>query len=317
MKIAFLGTSDFSLTVLKALVESKHQVVCVVTNVDKISGRGQKVVSPVVKTFATQNNIPVLQYNKVSIEGYDDIKAFNPDVLITASFGQILKQNILDLAPMGVINVHSSLLPKYRGSAPINWAIIEGENLTGVTIMKTNIGLDTGDMMLKKTLDILPDETAGELSIRLANLGAEALLEALDKVENGTIKYEPQKEEESSYYPMLKKEMGKLDFNKPVKQIVNLVRGLNPWPMCFVVEQNNPQNVIKVIKASAFENSNLTQNLQEFSTGQVVLSSPKTGLVVKCKDGFILLDIIQAPNSKAMPSKSYLNGKTIQIGTQF
>lgn len=317
MKIAFLGTSDFSLTVLESLVKSKHQVVCVITNVDKVSGRGQKVVSPVVKTFALENNIPVLQYNKVSAEGYDDIKTFNPDVLITASFGQILKQNILDLAPMGVINVHSSLLPKYRGSAPINWAIIEGETTTGITIMKTNIGLDTGDMMLKKTLDILPDETAGELSVRLAELGAEALLEALDEIENGTIKLEPQKEEESSYYPMLKKEMGKIDFNNSATQIVNLVRGLNPWPMCFVEDKNNPQNVIKVIKASIFENSNLTSTLQEVSVGQVALSSPKTGLVVKCKDGFISLDIIQAPNSKAMPSKSYLNGKTIPVGTQF
>ena len=317
MKIAFLGSSDFSLTVLKALVQSKHQVVCVITNVDKVSGRGQKVVSPVAKTFAIQNNIPVLQYNKVSVEGYDDIKTFKPDILITASFGQILKQNILDLAPLGVINVHSSLLPKYRGSAPINWAIIEGEKETGITIMKTNIGLDTGDMILKKTLEILPDETAGELSVRLSNLGAEALLEVLEDIENGNAKYEPQKEEEASYYPMLKKEMGKLDFNKSALQIVNLVRGLNPWPMCFVEEQINPQNVIKVIKASIFKNESLTQNLQEFSVGQVVLSSPKTGLVIKCSDGFVSLDVIQAPNSKAMPSKSYLNGKTIPIPTRY
>ena len=231
MKIAFLGSSDFSLTVLKALVNSKHQVVCVVTNVDKVSGRGHKVVSPIVKTFAIENNIPVLQFNKVSLEGYQDIKAFNPDVLVTASFGQILKQNILDLAPYGVINVHSSLLPKYRGSAPINWAIIKGETTTGVTIMKTNIGLDTGDIIIKKSLDIGAQETAGELSSRLAELGAVALIEALESIENNTCTYTAQNEKEASYYPMLNKEMGKIDFNNSAQQIINLVRGLNPWPM--------------------------------------------------------------------------------------
>lgn len=315
MKIAFLGSSDFSLTVLKTLINSKHKVVCVVTNVDKVSGRGHKVVSPIVKTFATNNNIPVLQYNKVSLEGYEDIKAFNPDVLVTASFGQILKQNILDLAPYGVINVHSSLLPKYRGSAPINWAIIKGETTTGVTIMKTNIGLDTGDMILKKSLEIGSQETAGELSSRLAELGAEALIEALESIENNTCLYIPQKEEEASYYPMLNKEMAEIDFNNTSQQIVNLVRGLNPWPMCYVTQKQNPQNIIKVLKAQIYDKP--VEESQNYSNGQVVLANPKSGLIVKCKDGLILLEIIQAPNSKAMPSKSYLNGKTIAVGTQF
>lgn len=315
MKIAFLGSSDFSLTVLKALVNSKHQVVCVVTNVDKVSGRGHKVVSPIVKIFAINNNIPVLQYSKVSLEGYDDIKAFNPDVLVTASFGQILKQNILDLAPYGVINVHSSLLPKYRGSAPINWAIIKGETTTGVTIMKTNIGLDTGDMIIKKSLDIGAQETAGELSGRLAELGAEALLEALESIENNTCSYTAQNEKGASYYPMLNKEMGKIDFNNSAQQIINLVRGLNPWPMCYVVDSANPQNTIKVLKVQIYDKP--IEGAQKYSCGQVVLANPKSGLIVKCKDGFIMLEVIQAPNSKAMPSKSYLNGKTIAVGTQF
>ena len=314
MKIAFLGSSEFSLTVLKALYNSSHQVVCVVTNVDKVSGRGQKVVSPIVKTFAIQNNIPVLQFNKVSLEGFDQIKSFNPDVLITASFGQILKQNILDLAPHGVINVHSSLLPKYRGSAPINWAIIKGETVTGVTIMKTNIGLDTGDMMLKKSLDIMPGETAGELSERLAILGADALLETLKDLESGDCTFTPQKEEESSYYPMLNKQMAKIDFNNNCQDIINLVRGLNPWPICYMIDKNNEQNIIKVLKATEYKTQ---QEFNDFLNGQVVLSNPKTGLVVKCNNGYLSLDVIQAPNSKAMPSKSYLNGKTIDIGTQF
>ena len=150
MKIAFLGTPEFSKIVLEALYNSKHEIVCIVTNLDKESGRGRKVVYSPVKTFGLEKNIPVLQYKKVSLEGYEQIKAYNPDVLITASFGQLLKQNILDLAKYGVINVHTSLLPKFRGSCPINWAIMKGEKTTGVTIMKTNIGLDTGDIILSK-----------------------------------------------------------------------------------------------------------------------------------------------------------------------
>ncbi|MBQ3047699.1 MAG: methionyl-tRNA formyltransferase [Clostridia bacterium] len=314
MKIAFLGSSEFSLTVLKALYNSNHKIVCVVTNVDKVSGRGHKVVSPIVKTFALENNIPVLQYNKVSLEGYDQIKSYKPDVLITASFGQILKQNILDLAPFGVINVHSSLLPKYRGSAPINWAIIKGETVTGVTIMKTNIGLDTGDIILKRALDILPTETAGELSERLSILGAQVLLEALEDLQNGKCTFTPQNEQESSYYPMLNKQMAKIDFNNNCQDIVNLVRGLNPWPICYIVDKNNEQNIIKVLKVS---NYYVGQDFSAYQNGQVVLSSSKTGLIVKCSDGYLSLDVIQAPNSKAMPAKNYLNGKTIEVGTQF
>ena len=222
MKIAFLGTPEFSQIVLKKLFNSKHQVVCVVTNLDKESGRGHKIKFSPVKQFALDNNIPVLQYKSISKEGYDDIKAFNPDVLITASFGQILRQNILDLAPKGVINVHTSLLPQYRGSCPINWVIIKGEKTTGVSIMQTDIGLDTGDVMLTQTLDILPDETAGELTLRLADLGGDLLLKALEQIENNTQTYTKQDESKSSYYPMLNKEMGKIDFNKTAQEIQNL-----------------------------------------------------------------------------------------------
>lgn len=314
MKIAFLGSPEFSKIVLEKLYNSKHEIVCIITNLDKESGRGKKVVYSPVKTFGIENNIPVLQYKKVSLEGEEEIKSYNPDVLITASFGQILKQNILDLAPYGVINVHTSLLPKYRGSSPINWAIIKGEKITGVTIMKTDIGLDTGDMILSKPLDILPDETAGELTIRLANLGSEVLLEALDKIENNTCSFTKQNEEQSSYYPMLTKEMGKIDFNMTAESIQNLCNGLNPWPICFVNLDEAKNERLKVYKAKPY---NCDSDFNNFKNGQVVLSSAKTGLVVKCASGLVLLDIIQAPNSKAMPSKAYLNGKAIAVGKQF
>lgn len=318
MKIAFLGSSEFSKIVLQSLVESnKHQVVCVVCNLDKPTGRGHKLEPCVVKKFALEKNIPVLQFKSVSAEGEEQIKAFNPDALVTASFGQLLKQNILDLAPHGVINVHSSLLPKYRGSCPVNWAIMEGETLTGVTIMKTNIGLDTGDMILSKTLEINPTETAGELTLRLAHLGAVALLEVLDLIENNKAKFTPQDESKSSYYPMLNKELGKIDFNLTAQQICNKVRGLNPWPLCYVTLKNNQDEIVllKVLSASEYITKDASLNGANFEVGQVALSSSKHGLIVKCSDGFVSLDIIKAPNSKEMPAKAYLNGKQIAVGT--
>lgn len=317
MKIAFLGTPEFSQIVLDKLHNSKHQVVCVVTNLDKESGRGHKVVYSPVKQYALQNNIPVLQYKSISREGEEDIKKFNPDVLVTASFGQILKPNILNLAKYGVLNVHTSLLPKYRGSAPINWAIIKGETLTGVTIMKTDVGLDTGDIILSKTIEIKPDETAGELTPRLAELGSLALLEALEQVENNLATYTKQKEEESSYYPMLNKEMAKLNFDSTASEIQNLCNGLNPWPICYVVLNAETGEKLKVYKAKPYLNIPENLDLNNFKNGQVVFSSAKTGLVVKCGDGLVLLDLIQAPNSKAMPSKAYLNGKSIEVGKMF
>ena len=315
MKIAFLGTPEFSQIVLKKLFDSKHQVVCVVTNLDKESGRGHKIKFSPVKQFALDNNIPVLQYKSISKEGYDDIKAFNPDVLITASFGQILRQNILDLAPKGVINVHTSLLPQYRGSCPINWVIIKGEKTTGVSIMQTDIGLDTGDVMLTQTLDILPDETAGELTLRLAELGGDLLLKALEQIENNTQTYTKQDESKSSYYPMLNKEMGKIDFNKTAQEIQNLCNGLNPWPICYVDLNVDTNEKLKVFKAKPFTNQNL--NASDYKIGEVAVANAKKGLIVRCGDGFVLLDVIQAPNSKAMPSKTYLNGKSIEIGKIF
>jgi len=311
MRIAFLGSSEFSKIVLQKLIESKHEVCCVVCNLDKESGRGHKVVFSPAKEFAIKNGIPVLQYKRVSQEGYDDIKSFNPDILITASFGQMLKENILNLAKYGVVNVHTSLLPKYRGSCPINWVLINGEKETGVTIMKTEIGLDTGDMILQEKVKIIEDETAGELTLRLANFGGDYLLKALLQIENGEAKYVKQDEGQSSYYPMLSKEMGLIDFEKSPKEIQNLCNGLNPWPVCFTLLNGE---TLKVYKAKEFDGK--IENLSNFKNGQVVLSSPKKGLIVKCNDDkAVLLSVIQAQNGKMMESKSYLNGKSIPVGS--
>lgn len=315
MKIAFLGSSEFSKIVLEKLISSRNKVVCCVCNLDKESGRGHKIVFSPVKEYAIKNNIPLLQYKSISKEGFDEVKSFNPDVLVTASFGQILRQNIIDLAPHGVINVHSSLLPKYRGSCPVNWAIIKGETVTGVTIMKTDIGLDTGDMILTKKVDIKPDETAGELLLRLADIGADALLEVLDKIENGTATYTKQDESKSSYYPMLDKYSGKIDFDKQPSEIVNLCRGLNPWPLCYIGDTAEKIKVYKAAEYMATEEEK--QQFENFNLGQVVIANAKKGLILKCNGGFVLLQTIQAPNTKVMDSKAFLNGRSIEVGKQY
>ena len=313
MKIAFLGQAEISKIVLEKLHNSRHEVVCVVTNVDKEIGRGKKMTFSPVKLFALANNIPILQYKSISRQGYEEVKSHNPDVLVTASFGQILKKNILEIAPHGVVNLHPSLLPKYRGAAPINWAIVKGEKTTGVTIMKTAEGIDNGDIILQEPVDILPDETSTELGVRLFEMGSELLLKALDQIENGTETYTKQDENKATFFPKLTKEMGKLDFDKTAQDIQNQTNGL--YSLCFVeVKKETDQEVLKVYKAKPI---NLNIDTTPYEIGQVVASNPKQGLVVKCKDGLVLLDVIQAAGGKVMPSKNYLNGKKISLGTQF
>ena len=312
MKVAFLGNGDFSLTVLKKLVSSRHEVVCVVGSQDSASGRGQKITFSPVKSFCIDRNIPFLQYRRVSKEGEEDIRSFSPDVLVTASFGQILKQNILDLAHFGVINVHCSLLPKYRGSCPVNFALLNGEKKTGVTIMQTVLALDAGDIESQREMDILPDETAGELLVRLSEMGADMLIETLDRLENGSAVFTSQDESKSSYYPMMSKDMGLIDFNKTSQEIHDFVRGLNPWPLAYTTIGSDRLKVYKACKIDNIWNVDLSQ----FSTGQVVRSTAKSGLVVKCSDGLVLLDMVQLPGGKVMPSKALLNGRKIAEGTQ-
>ncbi len=302
MKIIFLGTPDFSAGVLQALINSKHTVVGVVTQPDKPSGRGHKLVPTPVKVLAEKHNIPVYQFNRISKE-CEPLKALNADIMITAAYGQILRQNVLDLTPKGVINVHASLLPKYRGSSPIQWCIIKGEKTTGVTIMKTDIGVDTGDMILSKSINIKDDETAGELFDRLSVLGQETLLEALDLIEDGRETYTKQDHNNASHFPMLNKDSGLIDFKSTADDIVNLCRGLNPWPVAFV--NLDEDNKLKVYKASKV---NVEGN---FAVGQVISADDKNGLIIACKDGAVSLDIIQSAGTKAMNAKDYLRGRKL------
>jgi len=282
MKIAFFGTPSFALLSLEALLKSKHEIVCIVSQPDKPVGRGGKIQHSPVKEFALKNNIPIFQPERISKE-LQVIYPFKPDIIVTCAFGQILRQNVLDYPKFGVINVHGSLLPKYRGASPIQWAVVNGETKTGVTIMQTDIGMDTGDMILSKSIDIGPTETSGELFPRLANLGAKLLVTALDDIESGKAKKTPQNESLATHAPMLKREHGKIDFGRPPQEIVNLVRGLNPWPSAYF-ELNG--EIIKVHKASV-------------------------------NNGKLELDEVQAPNSRRMSWRDFANGRRIDGSFNF
>lgn len=302
MRIVFLGTPDFGVPSLKALVEAGHDVVGVFTQPDKPKGRGNKMLPSPVKVCAQGFGIPVFQPVKIRVDGVEDLRALAPDLCVTAAFGQILSQEVLDIPKIGTVNVHSSLLPKYRGSAPINWAVMEGETVTGVTTMMTDKGLDTGDILLKREVPILPGETAEELTLRLAPIGAELLIETVRRLEAGDCPREKQNEAEASYFPMLKKEMGDIDWNLPAEKIVNLVRGLTPWPgTCFAWGEGE---TVKVWKAETAENPG-------FTPGTIIAADAKQGLVIAAGENAVRVMELQAPGGKRMNAKDYLRGHPV------
>ena len=315
MKIIFLGTPEFAKQVLADLIESEHEVVAVVTQPDKPVGRSGKLQPSAVKQLALKHNLKVLQFERIKRkEAVNELKALNADVMVTAAYGQILSEEVLNITPLGVFNVHGSLLPKCRGAAPIQWAVINGENVTGITIMKTDIGMDTGDMLLKEELVIEPEDSSGDVFEKMSKMAGKVLLKALDMLQSGNFKLEKQNEQEATHYPMLKKEDGKIDFNKDTNQIINLVRGVNPWPGAFTYYNNQ---ILKVHKATEFvtENPELLHKINEALAGQVVIANAKTGLIVKVNNGALRLNNIQAFGAKAMEDKAFLNGKIIKEGT--
>jgi methionyl-tRNA formyltransferase len=307
MKIIFLGTPHYAEVVLEKLIESKHQVVAVVCQPDKPVGRKQILTPPEAKVLATKHNIPVYQFKKIRIDGVEALKNIDADIMITAAYGQILSQEILDITKFGVFNVHASLLPKYRGSSPIQWSLINGEKQLGVTIMKTLAGLDNGPILTQKAVDILPEDTVLSLMDKLACVGADLLLESLDMLESGNYKLTDQIEADMTYYPMLKKEMSAIDFGKTSTEICNFVRGMAEWPVATV---NIYGNITKVFKA---EPVNYLAEKQ-YKNGEVVCATSKLGLIVKAQNGFVRLVEIQPQNSKRMKDTDFLNGKKIEIG---
>ncbi len=309
MKIVFFGTPDFSIPTLQKLIDSHQEVIGVVTQPDRPVGRNGRIVYSPVKQLALKYNIPVYQYEKIRRDGVEELVGLKADLFVTAAYGQILSKEILDASTYGVFNVHGSLLPKYRGAAPIQWAVINGEKTTGITILRSDVGMDDGDIILKHEVDIMPDETAGELFDRLAVIGADCLMEALQQLEDGTITYTPQDHSLATVCKMLKKENCTINFDNSAYLVKQFILGLNPWP---VAEMKLEEGRFKVYKAIVYNNNDLL--VDNYKTGEVVLASPKSGLVIKANDGFVEITEIQAENGKVMNAKSLLNGKHIRVG---
>jgi methionyl-tRNA formyltransferase len=309
MKVVFMGTPDFAIPTLDIINQSKHSLLCVVTQPDRPKGRGGKVTPPPVKKWAVLNNIPFCQPEKVRNKDFIlELNRISPDLIITAAFGQILPKEILDLPSLGCINVHASLLPKYRGASPIQQALINGEHETGISIMYMDEGMDTGDIILQKKIPIYPDENAGELHDRLKILGSDLVKECLLLFEKGKPSAIPQDHKLATYCSKIDKTMGRINWNMDAVSIKNLVRGLTPWPgsFAFLGEKR-----LKVCNVKEWEYS----VVGNYSPGEVVVSDPKKGLVVRCKESFLRLVQIQWPGSRIMKDTEFLMGKSIPCGT--
>ena len=299
MNVIFMGTPGFAVPTLEKLHESKHNLVLVVTQPDKPSGRGKKLKKSEVKETAEKLGLKIFQPDKIKKqENIDLLKSYNPDVIVVVAYGQILNKEILTLPKYGCINVHASLLPKLRGAAPLNWAIINGETKTGITTMQMDVGLDTGDMLLKSEVEIDENINVGELHDILMHKGAELLIETLDKLEKNELTPKKQDDSLSSYAPILNNENRKINWNLPAKSIHNLIRGLSPWPAAYFTLD---EKTVKVYSSSYINNDS------DYEPGYVIKANNE-GIFVKAKDGIVILKEIQMPGKKKMPVEAYLRG---------
>lgn len=323
MRILFMGTPDFALESLKALYEAKYDIIGVVTNVDKPKGRGMKMVASPVKEYAIEKKLQVYQPVKVrnNPEFLEEVKKLNPDLICVVAYGKILPQELLDIPKYGCVNVHGSLLPEYRGAAPIQWAVLNGDKKTGVTTMFMNAGMDTGDMILKEEVEIGDDETTGELWDRLKMIGANLLIKTVKEIENGTATRTKQPEE-GTMAPMLSKEMAKIDWeNKTAQEIKNLVRGLNPIMGAYTFLDGKKIKFWKVQTLTENELLEKFQELEEYKyhlnkmqAGTVLFSDEKKGLFIKANEGILQVLEIQGENSKRMAISDFLRGNKIDVG---
>lgn len=309
MKIIFMGTPDLAAQVLEALVQDGQNICLAVTQPDRMKGRGRKVIMTPVKECALSHNIPVFQPQKVkSPDAVARLKEEKPDLIVVAAFGQILSQEVLDIPKYGCVNVHTSLLPKYRGAAPIQWAIINGETKTGVTIMQMDAGLDTGDILLQEETDILPDETGGSLTDKLAKLGGRLLVKALPMIEAGTLHPVVQRDRPTNYAKMLHKDMGDLDWTRPAAELERLVRGLDPWPCAYTFFNGK---LLKIWKSEAVQSQ-----IKDAQPGTVT-EVTKDRIFVATGDGTLALKEVQLAGKKRMPVQAFLLGCRIKPGDSF
>ena len=305
MKVIFMGTPDFSVGTLEALVEAGHEVVLAVTQPDKPKGRGKEMQFTPVKECAVKYNIPVYQPRRVrEPECIEELRKYQADIMVVVAFGQILPKEILEMTPYGCVNVHASLLPKYRGAAPIQWSIIDGEDVTGVTTMQMDEGLDTGDMLLKTEIPIEPKETGGSLHDKLADAGAKLCVETLQALEEKTVTPIPQGETTTAYAKMLDKQLGNIDWTKDGAAIERLIRGLSPWPSAYT---NWNDKVMKIWEAAVAEGSS------EQVPGTIV-KVEKDAFYVQTGNGFLKVCELQIPGKKRMDAGAFMRGYQIKEG---
>ena len=320
MKILFMGTPDFAVESLNKLYESGFEICGVVTTPDRPSGRGMKLVASPVKEYALEKNLKIFQPEKISKndEFKNEIKALEPDLVCVVSYGIILPKSFLEIPKLGCINVHPSMLPKYRGSAPIQWAILNGDKTTGVTIMYLDAGMDSGDIIKQQEVNINEDETTGDLWNRLSKIGAELLLEVTNNINKGIIERYPQSKE-YTLAPMLEKEMSKINWNESANKIKNLVRGLNPimGTYSFLNDKKIKLWKIQIISFEEFTKNNGTIDYNTIENGTVLLSNEKLGLFIKAIDGIISVLEIQGENAKKMNISDFLRGNKIELGERF
>ena len=310
MKIIFMGTPDFAKESLEALYNAKYEILAVVTNPDRPKGRGMKMIASPVKEFALEKGIKIYQPEKVrnNEEFISEIKALKPDVICVVAYGKILPKEILEIPSKGCINVHGSLLPKYRGAAPIQWAVLNGDKKTGVTTMYMDVGMDTGDMILKQETQIGEDETTGELWERLSKIGGDLLVKTLKEIENKTAPRIKQGDD-FTMAPMLDKSMAKIDWeNKTALEIKNLVRGLNPIMGAYTFLNGKK---IKFWKVDVAKDIFADGDMEFMKNGTVIVSYKRDGIYIKTKDGILKVLEIQGENAKKMPIQDYLRGNQI------
>lgn len=308
MKVIFMGTPDFSVGTLEALIEAGHEVALVVTQPDKPKGRGGKMQYTPVKEVAVAHNIPVYQPKRIrEPECIEELRKYNADIMVVIAFGQILPKEILKMTPYGCVNVHASLLPSYRGAAPIQWAVINGEKVSGVTTMQMNEGLDTGDMLLKVEIPLDEKETGGSLHDKLAEAGARLCVETLDALKAGTVTPEKQGDSPTAYAKMLDKHMGKIDWKMSAKEIERLIRGLNPWPSAYTRWNENDKGM-KIWEAEVAEG-------QTDKAAGTVVEVAKDGFFVQTGDGLLKITALQIPGKKRMDAAAFLRGYQMETGT--
>ena len=320
LNIIFMGTPNFAKESLEAIYNEGHNVIAVITNPDRPKGRGMKMIASPVKEFCIQKSIPVLQPEKIK-DIKDTLIQLNPDLFCVVAYGKILPKDILEIPKLGSVNVHASLLPKYRGAAPIQWAVLNGEKTTGVTTMFMDEGMDTGDIILKQEVEIGENETTGELWERLSKIGGRLLIETVDKIEKGIAPREKQGND-FTLAPMLKKEISKIDWeNKTAQEIKNQVRGLNPIMGAYTTYNGKK---IKIWKADKIETQNFAEEHPEFKNhidrlrnimgGTIIFSDSKKGLYVKAKNDIIIIQEVQGENSKKMNIQDFLRGNPLKMG---